>query len=123
MRYFNHVIHRGQWNCNQKHGAGLVRWPDGSLFEGFFKDDMAEGSGKLWLSNTEHQTIGSTKLYEEYWISGVTIRISATHVLPPLPEPERIIPGDIVSTLFFLFVDHSRPLHYLTIKIYFWMHY
>jgi len=37
----------------QKHGTGIYRWSDGSIFEGSYKTDMRHGKGKFLWSNGE----------------------------------------------------------------------
>jgi len=37
----------------QKHGSGIYRWSDGSIFDGNYKTDMRHGKGKFLWSNGE----------------------------------------------------------------------
>jgi hypothetical protein len=37
----------------QKHGIGIYRWSDGSIFDGNYKSDMRHGKGKFLWSNGE----------------------------------------------------------------------
>ena len=38
----------GDMENNKKHGWGIQHWPDGSRYEGNWKDDVACGFGKLY---------------------------------------------------------------------------
>lgn len=42
------AIYIGQWNKNGlRWGRGTQSWPDGSKYEGYWKNDMANGKGRL----------------------------------------------------------------------------
>lgn len=43
------AFYRGQWNkyTNQREGKGTQIWPDGSIYEGTWKNDKANGRGRL----------------------------------------------------------------------------
>ena len=43
------AFYKGQWNkvSNQREGQGIQIWPDGSIYEGNWKNDKANGSGRL----------------------------------------------------------------------------
>ena len=45
----NNSIYQGEWNkkTNQKDGRGIQIWPDGSRYDGFWKNDIAQGHGRL----------------------------------------------------------------------------
>jgi len=46
--------YRGDLNrVGQKHGFGIYRWPDGSVFKGNFKNDLRHGNGRFLWSNGE----------------------------------------------------------------------
>ena len=46
-------VYSGQWNQqqNRKEGYGIQVWPDGSKFEGFWKQDQAVGYGRFILAD------------------------------------------------------------------------
>lgn len=39
----------GQWNLKtgERHGKGMQVWSDGSIYEGYWEGDMANGRGRL----------------------------------------------------------------------------
>ena len=45
----NGAVYQGEWlvNENQKDGRGVQIWPDGSRYDGFWRDGMANGYGRL----------------------------------------------------------------------------
>ena len=44
----NNLFYKGQWNKNNlKEGRGYQIWLDGSIYEGYWKNNMANGKGRL----------------------------------------------------------------------------
>ena len=45
----NDFKYLGQWKVetNLKEGVGILAWTDGSIYEGYWKNDMANGKGRL----------------------------------------------------------------------------
>jgi hypothetical protein len=45
----NKTKYEGQWNeeTNERDGMGVLVWPDGSVYEGYWKHDKANGRGRL----------------------------------------------------------------------------
>jgi len=45
----NKTRYEGQWNTktNERDGMGVLIWPDGSIYEGFWKHNKANGKGRL----------------------------------------------------------------------------
>ena len=47
----NGAVYQGEWltlgGVSQKDGRGVQIWPDGSRYDGFWKDGMANGFGRL----------------------------------------------------------------------------
>lgn len=43
------AIYYGHWNpiTNERHGFGMQLWPDGSKYIGYWKNDKADGKGRL----------------------------------------------------------------------------
>ena len=81
--------YQGQWNqeTGKRHGYGIHIATDGSIHEGYFKDDLANGRGRLidllggvylgnWKNGQKHnfgkQTNGRQKvIYEGYWANNL----------------------------------------------------
>ena len=79
----NGQIFAGEWNIkNQRHGKGLQSWNDGSMYEGYWKNDKANGRGRLihangdvyegeWLNDKAHgkgiYIHADGAMYEGYW--------------------------------------------------------
>ena len=56
----NGAIYTGDWNSdNQRYGKGLQIWKDGSVYEGFWLNDKANGRGRLIHANGD--------VYEGEW--------------------------------------------------------
>lgn len=45
----NSVRYEGEWteDDNKRHGKGIQVWPDGSVYEGYWRHDKAYGKGRL----------------------------------------------------------------------------
>jgi len=45
----NNAKYQGQWSksSNMRHGYGIQVWSDGSMYQGFWKSDKANGKGRL----------------------------------------------------------------------------
>ena len=45
----NGAIYYGHWNCekSERHGFGMQIWPDGSKYVGYWRNDRANGCGRL----------------------------------------------------------------------------
>ena len=80
----NHARYEGEWIVGRdiRQGKGMQIWPDGSMYEGWWKDNKASGKGRLihadgdvydgeWLDDKAHgygiyyQLDGAK--YEGYW--------------------------------------------------------
>ena len=57
----NQAIYYGEWNKkdNNRHGRGILLWPDGSKYTGQWRNNYASGKGKLIHSNGD--------IYEGEW--------------------------------------------------------
>ena len=77
--------YKGQWNksTNQRHGRGNQVWTDGSIYDGYWKNDKANGRGRLihadgdiydgyWKDDKAHgfgqYTHSDGAQYEGYWV-------------------------------------------------------
>ena len=59
----NDCKYLGQWNeeTNLREGVGILVWKSGSIYEGYWKNDMANGKGRLIHANGD--------VYEGDWIN------------------------------------------------------
>lgn len=59
----NGARYRGQWNINsnQREGFGVQIWPDGSIYEGQWKDNKANGNGRLIHADGD--------IYDGHWVA------------------------------------------------------
>ena len=56
------VIYKGEWNLlNKREGKGIQIWKDGSKYEGYWKNDMANGYGRMIHSDGDS--------YEGEWLN------------------------------------------------------
>ena len=55
--------YQGEWNVgvnpHTRHGKGYQIWSDGSIYEGYWKDDKANGRGRLIHADGD--------IYDGYW--------------------------------------------------------
>ena len=58
----NNAKYIGQWikNSKTRQGKATQVWPDGSMYEGWFKDNEANGKGRLIHANGD--------IYEGDWV-------------------------------------------------------
>ena len=58
----NGAKYEGEWNTitNVKEGRGVQIWQDGSRYDGYWSDDMANGHGRLIHADGD--------VYEGYWL-------------------------------------------------------
>lgn len=57
IEYSNGCQYYGEWNKinNQRHGRGILKWPEGFVYFGQFKMDSINGKGKLITNNGEYE--------------------------------------------------------------------
>lgn len=52
IKYNNGILYKGMViNGNIKQGQGMQVWPDGTKYEGLWKNNKANGKGILWHNN------------------------------------------------------------------------
>ena len=57
----NEAIYIGEWStANKRHGKGVQKWNDGSVYEGYWSNDKANGKGRLIHANGD--------VYEGDWL-------------------------------------------------------
>jgi hypothetical protein len=70
----NGAFYIGEWNqYNQKHGAGMNIWQNGSKYEGYWKQDKANGKGRMTYAGAICITGGAIyniggDIYEGDWV-------------------------------------------------------
>ena len=45
-------FYEGGWLHGKKHGQGLVIYPNGDCFEGYWRKDLRDGEGKYWVKRS-----------------------------------------------------------------------
>ena len=57
------TIYYGEWDINKnvRHGRGIQIWPDGAKYTGYWKNDKAQGKGKLYHADGD--------VYEGDWVN------------------------------------------------------
>lgn len=74
----NNQIYVGTWNLRGKReGFGEMYWPEGSKFEGLFKDDMMNGQGRLMNCEGDYY-VGN---FEDDKANGYGIYVSTENII------------------------------------------
>lgn len=55
--------YKGQWLNNKKQGRGVMTWPDGSRFDGYWSKDQANGHGRMIIVETTKDLRVITNVY------------------------------------------------------------
>ncbi len=61
LRYDNGDVYEGQWKNNQRNGKGIYHYKNGDVFEGEFKDDKKVAGLGILKSNANKFTIRAYK--------------------------------------------------------------
>ena len=62
MELDNGVVYEGEWSDNGlRDGKGVQYWPDGSIYEGYWSADSANGRGRLIHAGCDY--------YEGDWVN------------------------------------------------------
>ncbi|XP_013856612.1 alsin isoform X2 [Austrofundulus limnaeus] len=61
------VTYEGHWLTGKPHGSGELKWPDGRIYTGSFKNGLEDGYGEFVAPN---KTLNKTDLYQGYWKEG-----------------------------------------------------
>ncbi|KAM3585310.1 uncharacterized protein V6R79_013967 [Siganus canaliculatus] len=57
----------GRWLGGKPHGRGVLKWPDGRIYTGTFKNGMEDGFGELVSTN---KTLSKNDHYQGHWKDG-----------------------------------------------------
>uniref|UniRef100_A0A3Q3BBA9 Alsin Rho guanine nucleotide exchange factor ALS2 b n=1 Tax=Kryptolebias marmoratus TaxID=37003 RepID=A0A3Q3BBA9_KRYMA len=57
----------GHWLNGKPHGSGELKWPDGRIYTGSFKNGLEDGFGEFVAPN---KTLNKKDLYQGYWKEG-----------------------------------------------------
>ena len=69
-------FYEGGWLQGKKHGQGLVIYPNGDCFEGYWRKDLRDGEGKYWIKRSDDnesfqgKKVGLGKLITGVWKRG-----------------------------------------------------
>jgi len=55
--------YKGQWDGHKKQGRGTMEWPDASRFDGYWKNDKADGHGRMIIIETLKDSRILTNVY------------------------------------------------------------
>ncbi|XP_037552375.1 alsin [Nematolebias whitei] len=64
---FKEATYEGHWLTGKPHGSGELKWPDGRIYTGSFKNGLEDGFGELVAPN---KTLNKNDLYQGYWKEG-----------------------------------------------------
>ncbi|KAM4537906.1 alsin isoform 1-T1 [Fundulus diaphanus] len=61
------VTYEGRWLAGKPHGRGILKWPDGRIYTGSFKNGLEDGFGEFVGPN---KALGKDDIYQGYWKEG-----------------------------------------------------
>lgn len=61
------AIYEGQWVTGKLHGRGILKWPDGRIFSGEFRNGLEDGYGEFFALN---KTLHKNDYYQGFWKDG-----------------------------------------------------
>lgn len=61
---FAGTTYEGEWFDDQRSGQGMLRLPNENRYEGFFKNDKKNGTGKFFF-------LDKGQLYEGVWVDDI----------------------------------------------------
>nr|XP_032812903.1 alsin-like isoform X5 [Petromyzon marinus] len=59
-----HATYEGAWVCGKPHGRGVLKWLDGRVYVGVFRNGLEDGFGELCVPN---QLLGKDDVYCGQW--------------------------------------------------------
>ncbi|XP_034720690.1 alsin isoform X2 [Etheostoma cragini] len=61
------ATYEGHWLAGKPNGRGVLKWPDGRIYKGTFKNGLEDGFGEFWAPN---KTLNKTDHYQGHWKDG-----------------------------------------------------
>ncbi|XP_067264917.1 alsin isoform X4 [Chanodichthys erythropterus] len=61
------ALYEGRWLSGKPHGKGILKWPDGTVYCGTFKNGLEDGFGDYMMPNT---TLNKFDRYQGHWKEG-----------------------------------------------------
>ncbi|KAM4711014.1 alsin isoform 2-T2 [Anableps anableps] len=61
------ATYEGRWLSGKPHGRGILKWPDGRIYTGSFKNGLEDGFGEFVCPN---KMLNKDDLYHGYWKEG-----------------------------------------------------
>ncbi|XP_056156900.1 alsin [Lampris incognitus] len=61
------VTYEGRWLAGKPNGRGVLKWPDGRIYTGAFKNGLEDGFGEYIIPN---KTLNKNDHYQGYWKEG-----------------------------------------------------
>ncbi|XP_041806349.1 alsin-like isoform X4 [Chelmon rostratus] len=64
---FKDAKYTGGWLAGRVHGRGTMKWPDGQMYSGNFKNGLEDGYGECIIPN---KTLNKPDIYQGHWREG-----------------------------------------------------
>ncbi|XP_032362367.1 alsin isoform X2 [Etheostoma spectabile] len=61
------ATYEGCWLAGKPNGRGVLKWPDGRIYTGTFKNGLEDGFGEFWAPN---KTLNKSDHYQGHWKDG-----------------------------------------------------
>ncbi|XP_053493319.1 alsin [Ictalurus furcatus] len=61
------AMYEGRWVAGKPHGRGVLKWPDGRMYTGTFKNGLEDGFGDYILPN---KNLNNSDYYQGHWKDG-----------------------------------------------------
>lgn len=79
MAYYGGQIYVGEWRDGVRSGFGTYTAPDGSVFEGFYEEDLKHGAGAL-------RGIGDESITCQRWEKGRLVTAGQSQICSDTPR-------------------------------------
>ncbi|TRZ00879.1 hypothetical protein DNTS_030251, partial [Danionella cerebrum] len=61
------AMYEGRWLSGKPHGKGTLKWPDGAVYSGTFRNGLEDGFGEFIMPNA---TFNKSERYQGHWKEG-----------------------------------------------------